>query len=511
MLEKRLRFAPSPTGPLHIGGLRTALYNYVISKNQKGKFILRIEDTDLNRFDKKAEKHINDSLEWCGIIPDESPKNPGKFGPYRQSERKSIYNKHIKKLIENGKAYFAFDSTEVLDQARKEKEKKGETFIYNWENREKFQNSLSLDEGTYRKFLEEKNYVIRFKSYDKSFNNDSILIEDQIRGKIKVDLKLLDDKILFKNDGMPTYHLANVIDDHLMKISDVVRGEEWLPSLALHWQLYESFGWNKPNFAHLPLILKPTGKGKLSKRDGQKFGIPVYPISWSDNDITFEGFKEIGFEKEAFINFISMIGWNPGNEKEIFELDELINQFTIERIIKSGAKYDYEKAKWFNIEHIKKISDKILIDEVQGEIKERFEDIVDIKKIKNIIEIVRDRVIFRKDIINEIKIIIEYNLLDLKENISKINLSKDLIELLVLFKNEIKKNKSTQILKNFYTNKLSQKEIKFGDGMKALRLCISGKVSGADLFSQINFIKNEILIQRINNSLKTINDKNWNS
>ena len=302
MLEKRLRFAPSPTGPLHIGGLRTALYNYVISKNQKGKFILRIEDTDLNRFDKKAEKHINDSLEWCGIIPDESPKNPGKFGPYRQSERKSIYNKHIKKLIENGKAYFAFDSTEVLDQARKEKEKKGETFIYNWENREKFQNSLSLDEGTYRKFLEEKNYVIRFKSYDKSFNNDSILIEDQIRGKIKVDLKLLDDKILFKNDGMPTYHLANVIDDHLMKISDVVRGEEWLPSLALHWQLYESFGWNKPNFAHLPLILKPTGKGKLSKRDGQKFGIPVYPISWSDNDITFEGFKEIGFEKVSHID-----------------------------------------------------------------------------------------------------------------------------------------------------------------------------------------------------------------
>ena len=511
MLEKRLRFAPSPTGPLHIGGLRTALYNYLISKNQKGKFILRIEDTDLKRFDKKAEKHIMDCLNWCGIFPDESPMKPGKFGPYRQSERKSIYKKHIKKLIDSGKAYYAFDSVDDLDKLRKEKEKKGETFIYNWENRENFINSLTVNKGENKNYIND-NYVVRFKSYDKDDSNDKLKIKDEIRGEIEIDLKLQDDKIIFKNDGMPTYHLANVVDDHLMKISDVVRGEEWLPSLPLHWQLYESFGWEKPNFAHLPLILKPTGKGKLSKRDGQKFGIPVYPINWNEDDnIVYEGFKEIGFEKTAFINFVSMIGWNPGNEEEIFDLDVLVNQFSINRIIKSGAKYDYEKAKWFNIEHLKKISNKELITQFKREIEKQFYKKIDISKVDKVIEIVRERVEFRKNIIKEIHSIIDYNISDLKENISKINFNSELEEAIKLLLKNLKEIKNIDTIKNFYFNEMKENNIKIGDGMRALRVCISGKKSGADLFSLINIIKREIIIQRINNSLNTLNDKNWNS
>ena len=284
MQDIRLRFAPSPTGPLHIGGLRTALYNYLLAKSKKGKFILRIEDTDQSRFNKNAEFHINESLKWCNIVPDESPEKPGKYGPYRQSERKNIYKKFVSKLIESGHAYYAFDDKEELDLNRKRYEKQGKTFIYNWENRNNFKNSLTLNPTETENLIKEDKYVIRYKSYTKDQNKDFILIHDKIRGEIEVDLKILDDKIIFKNDGMPTYHLANVVDDHLMKITHVVRGEEWLPSLALHFLLYDSFKWEKPIFAHLPLILKPSGKGKLSKRDGEKFGVPVYPIEWEENE-----------------------------------------------------------------------------------------------------------------------------------------------------------------------------------------------------------------------------------
>ena len=364
----RLRFAPSPTGPLHIGGLRTALYNYLISKNLKGKFILRIEDTDQSRFNKKAENHIIESLEWVNISPDESPKNPGEFGPYRQSERKNIYNKHIKTLLHSGDAYYAFDEKNELESLRKSCEKKGETFIYNWANRDKLKNSISLNNEKTQQFIDKGNYVIRYKMYDKHQTDNEIILEDRIRGKIRVNRKLLDDKIIFKNDGMPTYHFANVVDDHLMKISHVVRGEEWLPSLALHSSLYKSFKWPEPIYAHLPLILKPNGKGKLSKRDGKKFGIPIYPIEWNDDGKKYFGFREIGFEKEAIINFLSLIGWNPGNEREIFSLKDLITHFEIKRIIKSGAKYDYDKALWFNQEHINKISTSNLENELENEI-----------------------------------------------------------------------------------------------------------------------------------------------
>lgn len=507
MSKKRLRFAPSPTGPLHIGGVRTALYNYLISKKEKGKFVLRIEDTDQKRFNKDAEKHIYESLEWCGILPDESPYSPGAYGPYRQSERKELYKKYVNQLIENNTAYYAFDSTESLNKERKESEKKGETFIYNWKNRERFKNSLSLDADTTKKYVEENKYVIRFKSYDNKSEKSSIQIEDKIRGSINVDLKLQDDKIIFKNDGMPTYHLANVIDDHLMEISDVVRGEEWLPSLALHWQLYDAFNWEKPNFAHLPLILKPTGKGKLSKRDGVKFGIPIYPIQWIENEnLIYNGFKEIGFEKGAFINFISMIGWNPGNEDEIFNLNELIEKFDISRIIKSGAKYDFEKAKWFNVEHIKKISDKNITQELKDDVIKNFQEIIETNKVEDLLKIVKERVTFRKDIIEEINLSLEYNIQEFKNNLSRLNFDKNINQLLLLFIDHYNKNESIDVIKNYYMEEMKKREIKIGDGMKALRLCISGKLSGVDLFSLINIIKNDIIIKRINNSLKLLND-----
>ncbi len=511
MQNIRLRFAPSPTGPLHIGGLRTALYNYLIAKNKKGKFILRIEDTDQSRFNKNAESHINESLKWCNIIPDESPENPGKYGPYRQSERADIYKKYVDKLIDTGHAYYAFDDKEELESHRKKSEKEGKTFIYNWENRHDFKNSIHLGSDEKEKLIQQNNYVIRFKSYFKEKKEDFIIINDEIRGKIKVDLKLLDDKIIFKKDGMPTYHLANVVDDHLMKISHVIRGEEWLPSLALHFLLYDSFKWEKPLFAHLPLILKPSGKGKLSKRDGEKFGVPVYPIKWEENkNLKYIGFKEIGFEKEAFINFICMIGWNPGSTEEVFNTNELIDIFNIDRIIKSGAKYDFDKAKWFNSEHIKKIDSNILISENKHDILKIFRDEIDEKRIPEIINLVRERVGFKKNILEESKRILKYDQNQFKENIKKLKFSKKECQIISHFSETIvEKNKED--IKELFFKSLKESEIKIGDGMKRLRLCLTGNLHGADLFTIIKILNIEALKERISISLNTINDQNRNN
>ncbi len=506
MQNIRLRFAPSPTGPLHIGGLRTALYNYLIAKNKKGKFILRIEDTDQSRFKKNAESHINESLKWCNIIPDESPENPGKYGPYRQSERADIYRKYVDKLIDTDHAYYAFDDKEELESQRKKSEKEGKKFIYNWENRHDFKNSIHLGSDEKEKLIKQNNYVIRFKSYFKEKKQDFIIINDEIRGKIKVDLKLLDDKIIFKKDGMPTYHLANVIDDHLMKISHVIRGEEWLPSLALHFLLYDSFKWEKPIFAHLPLILKPSGKGKLSKRDGEKFGVPVYPIEWKENDnLKYMGFKELDFESEAFINFICMIGWNPGSTEEVFNTNQLIKKFNVNRIIKSGAKYDYDKAKWFNREHIKKIDSSILIRENENELLKIFSGEINQKRIPEIINLVRERVDFRKNILEESKSILNYDQNKFKENLNNLKFSKKEYQTISQF-NEQLKEKNKKDLKGLFFELLNKNEIKIGDGMKRLRLCVTGTISGADLFSIIKILNVNTLNKRIRISLNTIND-----
>lgn len=345
--QVRVRFAPSPTGPLHIGGVRTALFNYLFAKKHGGTFFLRIEDTDQNRFVSGAEEYILEALAWLGISPDETIGKNEKFGPYRQSERKHLYQNYAEQLITNGWAYYAFDSTEDLDQLRKNTEEQGNTFIYNHTIREKLDNSLTVaaDEVAER-IANGADYVIRFKTPV----NEILELKDIIRGDIKFDSSLLDDKVLFKSDGMPTYHLANIVDDHLMDTTHVIRGEEWLPSLPLHFLLYKAFGWEAPEFAHLPLILKPIGNGKLSKRDGDKLGFPVFPLEWTDasSGTISSGYREKGFFPEAVVNFLALLGWNDGTDKELYTLEELVDAFDLSRVHKAGAKFDPEKNKWFN-------------------------------------------------------------------------------------------------------------------------------------------------------------------
>ena len=345
----RVRFAPSPTGPLHIGGLRTALFNYLFAKKHGGDFLLRIEDTDQVRYVEGAEAYIMEALQWCGITYDEGVgKEGGPHAPYRQSERKAIYAEYVQLLLDKGEAYYAFDTAEELDAQRKDYEARGETFIYNWHNREKLNNSFSLSpEEVKKRIAEGMPYVVRFK-----MPQETLTLHDLIRGEVVVDTKLLDDKVLFKSDGMPTYHLANIVDDHLMEITHVIRGEEWLPSMALHVLMYRAFGWQAPQFAHLPLILKPAGmgNGKLSKRDGDKMGFPVFPLEWVDpitKNIS-KGYREGGYLPEALVNFLALLGWNPGVEQELFSVEELIALFDLEKVNKAGAHFDIEKIKWFN-------------------------------------------------------------------------------------------------------------------------------------------------------------------
>ncbi len=353
----RVRFAPSPTGPLHMGGVRTALFNYLFAKKHGGDFILRIEDTDTNRYVPGAEAYIIEALNWCGIKFDEGVGIGGAHEPYRQSERKPIYLKYAQQLIDSGNAYYAFDSAEELDALRKEKEAKGEAFIYNYESRNSLRNSLSLSAEDVEKLKSERNdWVIRFKIPE----NETVKMHDIIREDVVVNSNTLDDKVLWKKaDELPTYHLANIVDDHLMEISHVIRGEEWLPSLPLHVLLYRAFGWQDtmPQFAHLSLLLKPDGKGKLSKRDGDKMGFPVFPLQWKSSEGEFSrGYREDGYFPEAFVNLLALLGWNPGTEQEKFTMDELIQLFDLKRVIKSGARFNPDKAKWFNQQYLKEKS-----------------------------------------------------------------------------------------------------------------------------------------------------------
>ncbi|MFO8235734.1 MAG: glutamate--tRNA ligase [Bacteroidales bacterium] len=360
--EVRVRFAPSPTGPLHMGGVRTALFNYLFARKYNGTFILRIEDTDKIRYMPGAEEYIINSLKWCGLEFDEGIEQGGEYGPYRQSERKELYKKYANHLVEAGKAYFAFDTAEELDAMRERlKEQKSDIQQYNAVTRKEMKNSLTLGKEKTRQLIDEGvPYVIRFKMSEEQY----IGVIDRIRGEVEVNTNQLDDKILFKSDGLPTYHLANVVDDHEMKVTHVIRGEEWLPSLPLHFMLYEAFGWKDemPEFAHLPLILKPSGKGKLSKRDGQKHGFPVFPMEWEDPETneTFPGYKESGYLPEAFINILAFLGWNPGTDKELYTMDELIEEFDLDKVGKSGSKFDPDKAKWYNHKYLMAKSDKEL-------------------------------------------------------------------------------------------------------------------------------------------------------
>ena len=392
--QVRVRFAPSPTGPLHIGGVRTALFNYLFAKKHNGTFILRIEDTDQNRYVEGAEAYIIEALNWCGIPFDEGPGKNEKFGPYRQSERKALYKQYADELIAKGKAYYAFDTAEELDSHRKDHEEKGKTFIYNWHNRLKLKNSLSLSKDEVEKRLASgEDYVVRFLSPQ----DESLHLTDIIRGEITIDTNILDDKVLFKSDGMPTYHLANIVDDHLMHITHVIRGEEWLPSLALHYQLYDAFGWKAPEFAHLPLILKPTGSGKLSKRDGDKLGFPVFPLEWKNPETgeTSRGYREDGYFPEAVINFLAFLGWNPGTEQELFSLEELVDAFDLERVNKAGARFDPEKTKWYNHQYMQLQSDAHLAELFQRSRPELTS--IDLGYIELVVAQIKERATFVND------------------------------------------------------------------------------------------------------------------
>ena len=362
--KTRVRFAPSPTGPLHMGGVRTALYNYLFAKQRGGDFIIRIEDTDSQRFVPGAEKYIIEALNWCGIVPDEGVDAEGNVvetaserhphAPYRQSQRKPIYRQYAEQLVENGYAYYAFDTAEELGAKRAEMEANGQTFIYGQTTRMSLRNSLAMPEAEVKELLESRtDWTIRFKMPE----NRVVKMDDLIRGHVEVNTSTLDDKVLWKRaDELPTYHLANIVDDHLMEITEVIRGEEWLPSLPLHYLLYEAFGWTEtqPRFAHLSLLLKPDGKGKLSKRDGDRLGFPVFPLQWvnSEGEVS-RGYREDGYFPEAFVNLLAMLGWNPGTEQELFSLEELVQAFSLERVIKSGARFNADKAKWYNKEYLR--------------------------------------------------------------------------------------------------------------------------------------------------------------
>lgn len=368
MEKVRLRFAPSPTGALHIGGIRTALYNYLLARKLGGSFILRIEDTDQNRFVPGAEEYIIEALRWCGLIPDEGVGFGGEYGPYRQSERKPIYRQYAEALLTAGHAYYAFDTPEELEQRRQE----NENFKYDAQTRLTLRNSLTLPEAEVAGLLAaEVPYVIRIKVPAE----DTVMIQDLIRGEVQFQGAELDDKVMLKSDGMPTYHLANIVDDHLMEVTHVIRGEEWLPSTAHHVLLYRFLGWEStmPKFAHLPLILKPNGQGKLSKRDGARLGIPVFPLSWPGEtpEEAFVGFREFGFLPQAVVNFLALLGWNSGTEQEIFTLEELIQAFSIEKIGKSGSRFDFDKAKWFNQQYLMAASNAELASLVEPILRER--------------------------------------------------------------------------------------------------------------------------------------------
>lgn len=501
--QVRLRFAPSPTGPLHMGGVRTALYNYLFAKKLGGKFILRIEDTDQSRFVPGAEDYIKESLAWCGIEFDEGVDGKGEFGPYKQSERKELYNEYAQQLIKSGWAYYAFDSSEELASLREQAESSGDVFTYNIQSRGTLNNSLNLSEREVNDKLNAgEAYVIRFKMPE----NEEVVFTDLIRGEVRVKTAMLDDKVLFKSDGMPTYHLANIVDDHLMEISHVIRGEEWLPSAPLHVLLYQAFDWKAPEFAHLPIILKPVGKGKLSKRDGDKMGFPVFPIQWNDNKSgdMFSGYREDGYFPDAFINMLALLGWNPGTEQEIFSMEELIEAFSLDRVGKSGSKFDPEKTKWFNQHYLRAKSNQELSELFQTELLEK-QIIVNSEKLEDVIGMVKERAVFISDLWGQSYFFFqaptEFNPKVAKKR-WKENTPQIIGELSDLFSQA--ENWDAEALHTIASNYIETNELGFGAVMNALRLAIVGDSKGPDLFQIIAFIGCDDTIKRLNYALGTL-------
>ena len=519
-----------------MGGVRTALYNDLFAKQKGGKFILRIEDTDSQRFVPGAEEYILESLAWCGIVPDEgiekvesadgkvtykiasqkSEKNP--HAPYRQSERKSLYRKYAEQLVENGYAYYAFDSAEELSKLRAEAEAAKQTFIYNYESRTRLKNSLTLPPEEVKRLIETTDtWTIRFKIPQ----DQTVKMDDLVRGEMEVETNTLDDKVLWKAaDQLPTYHLANIVDDHLMEITEVIRGAEWLPSLPLHYLLYKAFGWEDtmPRFAHLSLLLKPDGKGKLSKRDGDRLGFPVFPLKWTNPETgeVSRGYREDGYYPEAFVNLLALLGWNPGTEQELFTLEELVPVFSLDRIIKSGAKFNVDKAKWFNEQYLRKRSPEQLAREFRPMLKTESEKFSD-KYLAQVCALIKERAHFANEFWDISKALFvapeEYDQNDVKKFCTPENLShaKELCNLIA--ENEIPSFTDAQTAEDYkggccekieelLTGYIKSKEWKMGQVMNTLRLFFTGNTRGLGISDIIYFIGKEEALKRIEAGLK---------
>ncbi|MGB1452981.1 MAG: glutamate--tRNA ligase [Crocinitomicaceae bacterium] len=498
--EVRVRFAPSPTGPLHMGGVRTALYNYLFAKKHKGTFIIRIEDTDQTRFVPGAQEYILDSLKWCGISPEEGPGIGGDYGPYIQSQRKSSYRDFANQLIENEKAYYAFDSSEDLDRMRAEAKKMGmPNWQYNGVSRMNMKNSLTLPTSEVNRLLEQGvPYVIRMKMP----RNEEIRFEDAIRGWVVVNTNNLDDKVLFKSDGMPTYHLANIVDDHAMKISHVIRGEEWLPSAPLHVLLYDAFEWQRPTFAHLPLLLKPDGNGKLSKRDGDRLGFPVFPLDWTTKEgELYSGYREKGYLPEAFINMLAFLGWNPGTEKEIFSLEELVEAFSLERVSKAGAKFDPEKTKWFQQQYLRSTSDSHLAEIIS----ESTEINISKEKLEPICALMKERATFPKDILEDGSYLLSApNSYD-EKMISK-KWKSNTHEIMSDWKMILDQLESfdADTIESSFKQFLSSNELGFGAVLLPFRILVTGVGAGPGMFDIAAYLGKDEVLSRMNKGLNYI-------
>lgn len=501
----RVRFAPSPTGGLHLGGVRTVLYNYLFAKKNGGEFILRIEDTDQTRFVEGAEQYIYDCLNWCGLEPDESTIKPGEYGPYRQSERKAMYRQYAEQLIKDGHAYYAFDTAEELEQMRNDfKTDENPSPQYDARIRSRMKNSLTLNAEEVEKLLQSgMRYVIRIKMPE----NEIITFNDLIHHEVSFESNVVDDKVLLKAEGMPTYHLAVVVDDYLMKITHAFRGEEWLSSAPVHIMLWKYlFGLNNmPQWAHLPLILGPNGK--LSKRDGAKYGFPVYAMNWTDprnNEFT-EGFKEKGFLPEAFVNLLAMLGWNSGTEKEIFSMEEMIENFSIERVHKSGAKFDYEKAKWFNQEWIKISTSDYLFPLVSELFKNKGVEIHDDAFLKKIIDLVKERCVLIPDFYEQAVYFFKApETLDLDAIKPKWNEAKtNFFEKFCNNINEI--SWTTADIENVFKNLATEMNIKPGELQLPMRIMLVGGKFGPAVFEIAHLIGKEETLLRVKNALTSLN------
>lgn len=501
--EIRVRFAPSPTGPLHIGGVRTALYNYLFARRHGGKMILRIEDTDSNRFVPGAEDYINESLQWLGIRIDEGVREGGEYGPYRQSERRDIYRKYVKQLLDAGKAYIAFDTPEELAKAREEKP----NFQYDASTRLSMRNSLSMPQEEVKRLIDEgTQYVVRFLIEP----GIDVEVDDLVRGKVVINSDILDDKVLYKSaDDLPTYHLANIVDDHLMKVSHVIRGEEWLPSAPLHVLLYEAFGWRDtmPQFVHLPLLLKPVGNGKLSKRDGDKLGFPVFPLEWHDpksGEIS-SGYRERGYLPEALINFLALLGWNPGDDTELMNIDELTEKFSFNHCSKAGAKFDYKKGEWFNHEYLMRLSDeevgKLFAPVLKDKGVEGFSD----KYIARAAGMVKTRVNFPAELWDQADFFFrapqEYAEKDVRKRWKAETpaIMRELIGVLEGIDDMTSANAEKIVL-----GWIADKEYHLGNVMNAFRLAVVGACRGPHMFDITELMPREEVIARINRAIETI-------